>query len=244
VATPGAGKTTFALRVAADLLERREVQAFTVVAPTEHLKRQWAEAAHLVGISLDPEFRNAHGAAGRDFTGVAVTYAQVAAHPALHRRRTETRPTLVILDEIHHAGDSRSWGEATREAFAPATRRLALTGYPLSLGRQPDPVRDYAPDGDGTCAASPTTRTATRRRWRRRRAAGDVPRVHRLDALAHPGRRRGAGHAWVSRSPRSSPPRRGGPPSTPRASGSRRSSTPPTAGCPRSGGTFPTPAAW
>jgi superfamily II DNA or RNA helicase len=149
VATPGAGKTTFALRVAAELLERREVQAVTVVAPTEHLKRQWAEAAHKVGLALDPEFRNAHGAAGRDFAGVAVTYAQVAAHPALHRRRTETRRTLVILDEIHHAGDSRSWGEATRDAFAPATRRLAMTGTPFRSDVNPIPFVTYAPDGEG-----------------------------------------------------------------------------------------------
>jgi superfamily II DNA or RNA helicase len=153
VATPGAGKTTFALRVAAELLERREVQAITVVCPTEHLKRQWAEAAHKVGIALDPEFRNAHGSAGRDFTGVAVTYAQVAAHPVLHQRRTEARRTLVILDEIHHAGDSRSWGEATRDAFAPATRRLALTGTPFRSDVNPIPFVTYAVDdaaGDGS----------------------------------------------------------------------------------------------
>jgi superfamily II DNA or RNA helicase len=149
VATPGAGKTTFALRVAAELLARREVQALTVVAPTEHLKRQWAEAAHKVGIALDPEFRNAYGAAGADYAGVAVTYAQVAAHPALHRRRTETRRTLVILDEIHHAGDSRSWGEATRDAFEPAARRLALTGTPFRSDVNPIPFVTYAPDDDG-----------------------------------------------------------------------------------------------
>jgi len=149
VATPGAGKTTFALLVAADLLERREIQAVTVVAPTEHLKRQWAEAAHRVGIALDPEFRNAHGAAGRDFAGVALTYAQVAAHPMLHRRRTENRKTLVILDEIHHAGDSRSWGEATREAFEPAARRLGLTGTPFRSDVNPIPFVSYVPDGGG-----------------------------------------------------------------------------------------------
>ena len=45
VATPGAGKTTFALRVATELLDRGEVQRICVVAPTEHLKTQWAEAA-------------------------------------------------------------------------------------------------------------------------------------------------------------------------------------------------------
>ena len=42
-----------------------------------------------VGIKIDPEFKNAHGRTAKDFVGVAVTYAQVAAHPALHRGRTE-----------------------------------------------------------------------------------------------------------------------------------------------------------
>jgi len=149
VATLGAGKTTFALRVAAELLARRQVQAVTVVAPTEHLKRQWAQAAHQVGLALDPEFRNAQGAAGRDFTGVAVTYAQVAASPALHRARTAHRRTLVVLDEIHHAGDSRSWGEATRDAFASATRRLCLTGTPFRSDVNPIPFVTYAPDAQG-----------------------------------------------------------------------------------------------
>ena len=83
-----------------------------------------------VGIKIDPEFKNAHGRTAKDFIGVAVTYAQVAAHPALHRGRTEARKTLVILDEVHHAGDGRSWGDAIREAFEPAARRLALSGTP------------------------------------------------------------------------------------------------------------------
>ena len=61
-----------------------------------------------------PGYRNAQGRASADFTGVAVTYAQVAAHPALHRQRTENRRTLVIFDEIHHAGDALSWGDAVR----------------------------------------------------------------------------------------------------------------------------------
>ena len=52
VATPGAGKTTFALTVAAELLSRRVIDRITVVAPTEHLKTQWAEAAAKVGIPL------------------------------------------------------------------------------------------------------------------------------------------------------------------------------------------------
>jgi superfamily II DNA or RNA helicase len=149
VATPGAGKTTFALRVAAELLADRTVQAVTVVTPTEHLKHQWAGAATEVGLALDPEFRNAVGATSPDYHGVALTYAQVAAHPALHRVRTETRPTLVVLDEIHHAGDAKSWGDGVREAFTSAARRLALTGTPFRSDDTPIPFISYEPDGAG-----------------------------------------------------------------------------------------------
>lgn len=149
VATPGAGKTTFALRVVSELLADRTVTAVTVVTPTEHLKTQWAAAAARVGIALDPTFRNSAGAASRDFTGVVVTYAQVAAHPALHRARTENRRTLVVLDEMHHAGDALSWGDAVREAFEPATRRLGLTGTPFRSDDNPIPFVTYEPGPDG-----------------------------------------------------------------------------------------------
>ncbi|MGH3776890.1 MAG: DEAD/DEAH box helicase [Pseudonocardiaceae bacterium] len=149
VATPGAGKTTFALRVAAELLADRTVHAMTVVTPTEHLKHQWAAAAAELGLALDPEFRNTVGATSRDYHGVAVTYAQVAAHPTLHRVRTEGRRTLVVLDEIHHAGDAKSWGDGVREAFTPAVRRLALTGTPFRSDDTPIPFISYEPDRDG-----------------------------------------------------------------------------------------------
>jgi superfamily II DNA or RNA helicase len=149
VATPGAGKTTFALKIAGELIASGEIDAVTVVAPTEHLKSQWANAAHVAGIELDPTFRNADGAASRDYRGVVLTYAQVAAHPALHRMRTTTRRTLVILDEIHHGGDALSWGDAIREAFSPATRRLSLTGTPFRSDTNPIPFVSYARGGDG-----------------------------------------------------------------------------------------------
>lgn len=149
VATPGAGKTTFALRVATELLGSGQISRITVVAPTEHLKRQWADAAHRVGIRLDPEFRNAHGTHGRDFDGVAVTYAQVASRPLLHRARTEAARTLVVLDEVHHGGDALSWGDAVREAFEPAQRRLALTGTPFRSDTAAIPFVVYDKGEDG-----------------------------------------------------------------------------------------------
>ncbi len=149
VATPGAGKTTFGLRVATELLADRTVDAVTVVAPTEHLKYQWAESAARAGIALDPEYSNSSGALAPEFHGVVVTYAQVASHPFKHRERTASRRTLVILDEIHHGGDARSWGDGIREAFDDAERRLSLTGTPFRSDDSPIPFVTYEPDGQG-----------------------------------------------------------------------------------------------
>lgn len=149
VATPGSGKTTFALRVAGELLAHGAVEQITVVVPTEHLKVQWAQAAARHGVALDPKFSNSNALASPEYHGVMVTYAQVAAHPTLHRVRTEQRNTLVVFDEIHHGGDAKTWGEAIREAFGDATRRLALTGTPFRSDDSPIPYVAYESGADG-----------------------------------------------------------------------------------------------
>lgn len=149
VATPGAGKTTFALRLAAELLEARVVRRLTIVAPTEHLKHQWADAAARVGIKIDSNFKNAQGRMADHYDGVALTYAQVAANPALHANRTQNARTLVILDEVHHGGDALSWGDAIYEAFEGATRRLGLTGTPFRSDTAAIPFVKYEAGKDG-----------------------------------------------------------------------------------------------
>ena len=149
VATPGAGKTTFALRIAAELLGDGTVERVTIVVPTEHLKIQWAKSAAALGISLDPKFSNSSAQNSDEYHGVVVTYAQVASHPGRHRVRTENRKTLVVFDEIHHGGDAKSWGEAIREAFDDATRRLSLTGTPFRSDDSPIPFIKYERGPDG-----------------------------------------------------------------------------------------------
>ena len=149
-ATPGAGKTTFALTLAAGLLERRSIDRLIVVCPTDHLRTQWAEAAAHVGLALDPNLPNSVGPVRADVLGYVTTYAQVAAKPQLHAARTSAKRTLVILDEVHHAGDGLAWGDAVAEAFADAVRRVCLTGTPFRT--RPDeliPFVRYDPDTDG-----------------------------------------------------------------------------------------------
>lgn len=130
-ATPGAGKTTFALTLADRLIAAKAINRVIVVVPTDHLRTQWADAAAARGLNLDPKLANSAGPVRKDSAGYVTTYAQVAGHPMLHRARTQNARTLVILDEIHHAGDGLSWGEAVFEAFTPAARRLSLTGTPF-----------------------------------------------------------------------------------------------------------------
>ncbi|MGO1412753.1 MAG: DEAD/DEAH box helicase, partial [Microbacterium sp.] len=101
-ATPGAGKTTFALTMARKLRSDDVIDRVIVVAPTEHLKTQWADAAARAHIRLDPNFRNSDVSPSRQYAGVVVTYAQVAAKAYVHRQLTESGRTLVILDEVHH----------------------------------------------------------------------------------------------------------------------------------------------
>ena len=126
VATPGSGKTTFALRIAAELLHRGAVRRVCVVAPTEHLKKQWADAGARVGIQLDPRFRNAAGDVARGYDGPALTYAQVAARPHLHRGRTEAvlmRVTDGVISlpllPLPQARCSLSWVQLVASACSP-----------------------------------------------------------------------------------------------------------------------------
>src|SRR5262249_33783121 len=81
VATPGAGKTTFALAAVRRAIVARRVRRFVVVVPTQHLKNQWAHAAEAMDLHLDPNWSAGYGTLPSDVHGVVVTYQQVAANP-------------------------------------------------------------------------------------------------------------------------------------------------------------------
>jgi len=128
VATPGAGKTTFALTAARRHLGGQPRARVIVVAPTQHLKTQWAAAAAAFALHLDPAWAS-RDRLPADMHGVVVTYQQVAGSPDLIRGLA--RDAFVVFDELHHAGDERAWGDGIRHAFQPAARRLALSGTPF-----------------------------------------------------------------------------------------------------------------
>jgi superfamily II DNA or RNA helicase len=145
VATPGAGKS-----LAACLAIRASgAPQAVVVCPTTALRSQWADAADAVGLHLDPRWRNADGAWNPDVDGVVVTYQQVASAPDLFAHHLARR-TFVVLDEVHHAGESATWGTALRAAFDRADRRLSLSGTPFRSDARAIPFVRY--DEDRRCS--------------------------------------------------------------------------------------------
>ncbi|MFD6363804.1 DEAD/DEAH box helicase family protein, partial [Streptomyces roseolus] len=147
VATPGAGKTTFAVQAAKAMIDRGEISNLIVIVPTAHLRGQWAKSAARSGIKLDSKFVNRSQELARDYDGVVATYQSVAASPLLWRKLAcnPRKPSLIILDEVHHAGDAEhlAWGTALSEAFGDAYRRLSLSGTPFRSDAKPIPFLNY-----------------------------------------------------------------------------------------------------
>lgn len=141
VATPGAGKTTFALAAALTDLGAAPRRRVVVVTPTAHLKAQWSRAAAAFGLHLEPDWSARDGRLPGDMHGVVVTYQQVAANPLV--LRPLTRDAFVVFDELHHAGDEQAWGDAVSVAFEPAARRLALSGTPFRSDTRAIPFVRY-----------------------------------------------------------------------------------------------------
>ena len=150
VATPGAGKTTFALTCARAVLAERS-RPLIVVAPTSHLKVQWAQAAHRLGLEVDPYWSPSDGLA-KDVHGLVTTYQQIATGNAATKLSGLAHDAFVILDEVHHAGTEKAWGDGIRIAFAPAHRRLALSGTPFRSDAAQIPFVRYDATGEGDLA--------------------------------------------------------------------------------------------
>jgi superfamily II DNA or RNA helicase len=143
-AAPGAGKTRPALELARRQLATGTAGAVVVACPTAPLTRQWARAAHDLGIDLAPDADSPRPPAG--FHGVSVTYARVAKAP-LRWARALPRRTLVIADEAHHLGEELTWGVAFAKAFAETPQWLLLSGTPFRSDATPIPGVSYDADG-------------------------------------------------------------------------------------------------
>ena len=141
------------------------IDRVVVVAPTDHLRTQWADAAALVGLNLDPKMTNAQGPVPDGAHGYVTTYAQVAGRPIIHAARA---------DQEAVAGDSRrdpprrrrfELGRGGRRGVRRRAPAAVADRHPVPYPpRRAHPVRRLR-DWTATCSApSRTTATATGRR--------------------------------------------------------------------------------
>jgi superfamily II DNA or RNA helicase len=143
-ACPGAGKTRFALECAARLIDERVVNRILIVVPTRRLVAQWVEAGTGVGggatVPLAPPgWRPTQPLLAR-WAGAVFTYHALFAQTTMFEALAGEPgfKTLVVFDEIHHAGVERAWGIAAQQAFMTAAARvLNLSGTPF---RSRDPI--------------------------------------------------------------------------------------------------------
>ncbi len=150
VATPGAGKTIFALYLAHDLLQKGNVKQIIIVTPSNHLRTQWTEKASQVGIELSSDFTKeiGHIVVPSDFLGLVTTYQEVSVSKGEpFRSYCKSKPTFVIFDEIHHCGDELSWGDSIKNGFGLAYSRLLLSGTPFRSDDKPIPFVRYDEEG-------------------------------------------------------------------------------------------------
>ena len=148
-ATPGAGKTA----LAAYLFRRgykAEWEQIIVVTNSQDRREGWVKDLHSFGINLmenwsgrdrQPTLKNYHGS--------VITY-NIMPGNEMDLKALTKRPSLVVFDEIHHLGDSLTWGHAAKEAFdRPSVQTIGLTGTPFRSDAHRIPFVEYEPDDEG-----------------------------------------------------------------------------------------------
>ena len=151
VATPGAGKTTFALDGRAPATSPRTRAGAWSSSPRPSTSRSSGrDAAAALDLHLDPEWIAGRRRACRPTCTAwspPTSRSPCSAGAAARRSRASA---FVVLDEIHHAGDERAWGDAIRA-------RLRRRGAP------PGPVGHAVPlatPARSRSSATTTTRLA------------------------------------------------------------------------------------
>ena len=130
-AAPGAGKTIAACVVAKSLFDLGKIDCAVVIAPRKAVVDQWTgdfkkitgrSMLKITGADATPEDY------GTDF---AATWSAVQSLLPAFQTICNSKKTLVICDEHHHAAITAAWGDGAFGAFANAAHVLVLTGTPI-----------------------------------------------------------------------------------------------------------------
>lgn len=162
-AAPGSGKTIFASLVFEYLRAARFVDRIVVFTPNKNLVKQW----HLSLLTnRHIEIRPGGEVEREGELGVVQTYQSLGSSTVrIHKQAARTTPTLLVLDEVHHIGESRSglasgWarhiadlaGDVDDELHVRAILNLSGTLWRSNPNERISTVR-YIADGDKILSA-------------------------------------------------------------------------------------------
>jgi superfamily II DNA or RNA helicase len=155
-AFPGSGKTTFALRVIHDWVQRSGRRFVIVIVPTSTLVRQFHDDADSLGIRLSKDV-NVKKGLRKGIHGVVITYAMLDINRKfftdLHREYSNN--ILIVADECHHIageniyGETKSWGDSFSRVALEAHSILLMTGTPWRSDKHHIPFVNYQIDEQG-----------------------------------------------------------------------------------------------
>ena len=143
---PGAGKTHFGLELAYRLLESGDITRLIVVVPTLGICDGWLDSASSATNATPtiplrgPRSWSPVNPIGEQYAGVVITYQGLfsATDMFLAHATDPGHRTMVIFDEVHHAGAQSSWGVRAQTAFAEgAAAILSMSGTPFRTARDP-----------------------------------------------------------------------------------------------------------
>ena len=144
-ATPGSGKTVAAINLCLQELKNKSASKVVIVVPTTHLKLQWARSASEHKLDLDFNFGDKKGILSKDYIGAVLTYQQIGHQPKRFAKLAQN--AVVVLDEVHHAGEGLTWGNALRLALKDSSFILCLSGTAFRSDNNPIPFVTYNAHG-------------------------------------------------------------------------------------------------
>ena len=148
VAGVGSGKTFASLAIADYALKNNGYNSVIVISNTENIKGNWSyNALKHFGLNLDTEYSFKYNWR-TEFDGISITYQSLSEQNTEIVKRMVDRGTLLIIDEVHHAGDNRSWGNSIQEIGELSGFVLCLSGTPTRSDNAKIPFGQYNKIGD------------------------------------------------------------------------------------------------
>jgi len=148
----GSGKTQAAISAYKDVFIPLGFKNVIVCAPSRNIKKSFAKSFLSNGIDLCDEYNFEYDYRD-DFSGISTTYQALTTTSSvdfLIRNNIVNRNTLLILDEVHHLGNEKSWAIPVEKLGEVCGFVLMLTGTPYRSDNNKIPFCTYEERSDLT----------------------------------------------------------------------------------------------